>query len=125
MAKVNAKKGDPVFFVASTVVNGRSIKSIQSIPIQKAGVQYLYIGIRKRINKDTMQLDTERMCSTQYYLTEEEAKKALARMGEMARLDKLAYRLKHEGPSDFGKTTEEIRELNEALEKFLGDEDPE
>lgn len=73
-----------------------------------------------------MKLDAERdHRRTQYYLTEEEAQKALARMSEIARLGKFAYRLTHEGPIDFGKTTEEIRELNEALEKFLGDEDPE
>lgn len=118
MAKVNVKAGDLVYFIKD--------RQVFSIPIQKAGVQYLYIGTRKRINIYTMQLDTERgHHRTQYYLREEEAQKALARMGEVARLGKLAYRLTHEGPIDFGKTTEEIRELNEVLEKFLGDEDPE
>lgn len=99
MPKVNAKAGDLVYFIED--------RQVFSIPIQKVGVQYLYIGIRKRIDIYTMKLDTERSHhKTQYYLTEEEAQKALASMAEVARLG-------------------ELRTLNEALEKFLGDEDPE
>lgn len=118
MAKVNVKAGDLVYFIKD--------RQIFSIPIQKAGVQYLYIGIRKRIDIYTMKLDIERgHHRTQYYLKEEEAQKALARMAEVARLGKLAYRLTHEGAVDRHKTTEELRTLNEALEFFLADEEQE
>lgn len=118
MAKVNVKPGDLVYFIED--------RQIVNIPIKKVGVQYMYIGIRKRIDIYTMKLDTKiSHHRTQYYLTEEEAKKVLARRAEVARLGELAYRLKREVPIDLGKTTEEIRELSEALEKFLGDEEPE
>ena len=117
MSNVNLKPEDKLYFVQSFTMEG---KSVGYSVIQKVGKKYIYLSGRRKVEIKTLQESTESYRNQrQYYVSMDAAKEAIDRNLEMVRCDKLLNQAYRTHGSYRSKSSEQIKELSTALEKFL------
>lgn len=116
MSNVNLKPGDKLYFVKSFTKEGQAVGYSN---IQKVGTKYIHLSGRRKVDVATLQDSTESYHNQrQYYVSMDAAKEAIDRNLEMVRCDKLLNQARFHG-SYRSKSSEQIKELSTALEKFL------